>query len=313
MTKQAENPMDAVAALMKERQRLEEWLAQLESRRSITPPHVFERVRGDYDARLKEVLQQLGGRTSEVQATVAALTERLARLQSEETAIRDERYEAELRSHVGEITPAQWSAIEKTSDERIAKIASERTTVTAEIARLQQLLSMSAGRGSPAAGSAAIPDPARVSGAVNEAPRHGSFDELEFLKSVTDGGRGGARPSEPSGDAAARASKSIPRSATPAGVPSASDGAGVPVAPSPRGSGAAPAPNAAEIPAPVGSASELKGEGEAPAEKTPEPVPAFLRDVPQEAAKTLRCHDCGTMNLPTEWYCERCGGELAAM
>ena len=39
--------MDAVAALMKERQRLEEWLAQLESRRSITPPHVFERVRGD--------------------------------------------------------------------------------------------------------------------------------------------------------------------------------------------------------------------------------------------------------------------------
>src|SRR5690606_14356265 len=28
--------------------------------------------------------------------------------------------------------------------------------------------------------------------------------------------------------------------------------------------------------------------------------------------KTLRCTDCGTMNLPTEWYCERCGGELAA-
>ena len=28
--------------------------------------------------------------------------------------------------------------------------------------------------------------------------------------------------------------------------------------------------------------------------------------------KTLRCTECGTMNLPTEWYCERCGGELAA-
>jgi len=27
--------------------------------------------------------------------------------------------------------------------------------------------------------------------------------------------------------------------------------------------------------------------------------------------KTLRCTECGTMNLPTEWYCERCGGELA--
>ncbi|HYT03355.1 MAG TPA: hypothetical protein VEM13_00570 [Gemmatimonadales bacterium] len=33
----------------------------------------------------------------------------------------------------------------------------------------------------------------------------------------------------------------------------------------------------------------------------------------EEAAKTLRCRDCGTMNLPTEWYCEQCGAELAAV
>lgn len=31
-----------------------------------------------------------------------------------------------------------------------------------------------------------------------------------------------------------------------------------------------------------------------------------------EQQKTLRCTECSTMNLPTEWYCERCGGELAA-
>lgn len=31
-----------------------------------------------------------------------------------------------------------------------------------------------------------------------------------------------------------------------------------------------------------------------------------------EQVKTLRCTECGTMNFPTEWYCERCGGELAA-
>jgi hypothetical protein len=42
-------------------------------------------------------------------------------------------------------------------------------------------------------------------------------------------------------------------------------------------------------------------------------VPTFFRDVPQEATKTLRCAGCGAMNLPTEWYCERCGSELAAM
>ena len=34
-------------------------------------------------------------------------------------------------------------------------------------------------------------------------------------------------------------------------------------------------------------------------------------DAPVE--KTLKCRECGTMNLATEWYCENCGGELAAM
>jgi uncharacterized OB-fold protein len=32
-----------------------------------------------------------------------------------------------------------------------------------------------------------------------------------------------------------------------------------------------------------------------------------------EVNKTLKCPECGTANYPTEWYCERCGGELATM
>ena len=30
-------------------------------------------------------------------------------------------------------------------------------------------------------------------------------------------------------------------------------------------------------------------------------------------AKSLKCAECGTLNRPTEWYCERCGAELAAL
>ena len=43
--------------------------------------------------------------------------------------------------------------------------------------------------------------------------------------------------------------------------------------------------------------------------------PARAHDRPSEAAasaKTLRCAECGTANLPTEWYCEKCGAELSA-
>jgi len=32
-----------------------------------------------------------------------------------------------------------------------------------------------------------------------------------------------------------------------------------------------------------------------------------------DVAKTLKCKECGTMNLATEWYCESCGAELAAL
>jgi hypothetical protein len=48
--------------------------------------------------------------------------------------------------------------------------------------------------------------------------------------------------------------------------------------------------------------------------------PATLPTVPRghtnddaEVAKTLKCKECGTMNLATEWYCESCGAELAAL
>ncbi|MGH7530438.1 MAG: hypothetical protein ACREMN_08665 [Gemmatimonadales bacterium] len=32
-----------------------------------------------------------------------------------------------------------------------------------------------------------------------------------------------------------------------------------------------------------------------------------------DVVKTLKCRECGTMNVATEWYCENCGAELAAL
>jgi hypothetical protein len=42
-------------------------------------------------------------------------------------------------------------------------------------------------------------------------------------------------------------------------------------------------------------------------------IPIVIREKTTEAAKSLKCGECSAMNYPTEWYCERCGAELASL
>lgn len=67
---------------------------------------------------------------------------------------------------------------------------------------------------------------------------------------------------------------------------------------------AAPARASAAMPAPAESVGDMVTFGE------PEDGERAERDA--QAARTLKCQECGWMNNPTEWYCEKCGGELAA-
>ena len=313
MSSPGSNPMDAVSALMQERQRFEAWIAALEEKRSITPPHVYERVRGDYDARLREVVQKLIGRTSELKDTVAALTARLAKLQSDENAKRDERYEAELRATVGEFEVGAWEKLRNSIDETIARLSSERTGVSTELARVQQILSMAgAAAGAPVAAespraepprpAASAPAPGAPPSAGVGRPQGGRFDELAFLSSVVESPSGNSTGSGSGKHGAQPGSNGAPPSSVP------QPPAAPPRAPSGR-QPAQPAP-AAVSPRPQTGANQ-------PVITKPEnsdgAVPSYLRDVPTETTKTLKCNECGTMNSPTEWYCERCGGELAAM
>jgi hypothetical protein len=57
---------------------------------------------------------------------------------------------------------------------------------------------------------------------------------------------------------------------------------------------------------------------EEPRRPAPKAEPAAAAPAPappgdKAAARTLRCGECGAMNRPTEWYCEKCGAELAAL
>jgi hypothetical protein len=149
---------------------------------------------------------------------------------------------------------------------------------------------------------------------VPEAPSAPSFDELAFLKSVV--GRntpaGTRHPAEPA--LVPKRSTGEPRRATPTPVRTPA----VPPATgkvTPAAASETPAePNPYAVPEPPMPFPDPVPEPRVSQEMTPPRESFFGRPTPRtsEAVKSLRCQECGTLNFPTEWYCERCGGELAA-
>ncbi|HET7374870.1 MAG TPA: hypothetical protein VFJ20_15885, partial [Gemmatimonadaceae bacterium] len=134
--------MSEVPALLEERRRYEAWLATLESRRESTPQHVFDRVKADYSARLQRVDEQLALHRHSIQEERTSLNSRRSLLEAEEQLRRDERFELELRSHVGEFAGSEAEAAFQAVDEALAQLASERQALDARIKELDMLLAI---------------------------------------------------------------------------------------------------------------------------------------------------------------------------
>jgi len=159
-----------------------------------------------------------------------------------------------------------------------------------------------------ALGGNPAPAPARPSGqrAAEKAPEPNPFDDLEFLKTMVDRSSGEHAVVNP-------AHERQPEPAAPAPVADQLETmpATPPVKPRPT------------KPAPVAASGLPLILPDSPLPSRPEPrfpqaggrdsVPSYLKESPPEQVKTLKCQECGTLNYPTEWYCERCGAELAAL
>lgn len=325
MTSSDMNPIEALSGLLEERSRYEGWLTQLEARRADSPSHVVDRVRSDYLLRLEGVTQQLRGRATDLESSAETLRARIAELQGEENGRRDERFELELRAEVGEYEPERAQASMAECDEAIAQLEAERSRLEGELARISDVLALVAPppRSDPEPAAdvevAASQDQDEIAARGDEAssdarhapagdergsalatgslvpPSPSPLDELAFLHSVVDGPREGTAPSTPH--------------AASDGTQRAEDGADLlppPVLTAPR---RPVTPLSSSVP---GTRDPMRNTSSS-STLTPGSMPSFLRDMPTEQVKTLKCQECGTMNYPTEWYCERCGGELAAM
>jgi uncharacterized OB-fold protein len=65
------------------------------------------------------------------------------------------------------------------------------------------------------------------------------------------------------------------------------------------------------VSAPAQSAPAQKEEPTTP--RTSGSQPSARSSGVVEQPKTLKCNECGAMNYPSEWYCERCGAELTVV
>jgi hypothetical protein len=270
--------LDALNGLLKERQRYEEWLAALEQRRANTSESVFARVQSDYQTRLREVSSKLAERASELRESIETLTTRLEEISRQELQQREARQEAELRAAVGEYTEKQWKEIGGAWDKELARLVKEKNVVDTQLTELNRIFALSL--------------------------KEKQAGEILHRVSSEDGSRTPispvvprpAIPEPPTLNPPTRVEQVAPRAQSPVSGPAPTR---TPFDEFPvlrPGTGTVSPPSTAAV-------------------ATPPSVPKSggPHDPRLEQHKTLKCPECGAANYPTEWYCERCGGELATM
>jgi len=270
-----------IQRLLEERRQYEAWIVRLNSSADATPGNVRARVREDYEARLAAVMEELKAHAESARLAIQEKRHLRGELQKKEALVAEKLTESELRHSVGEFDESQWDQVHQDVLAELVSVREDLQSVEADIQKLEELDALVRNRPAPRA-PAPAPEPAlEPAPPAPSAPprpraqpeRASQVDELEFIKSVTEDDTGGA-PS-PRRASGAQFQPAIPSDPPRAAAP-----------PSQRAANPLPAPV-------VPDASAAAGD--------------------EEVARTLRCKECGTMNLPTEWYCGQCGGQLDAV
>jgi hypothetical protein len=296
MAKMPSDTDPTIENLLQQRAQFEQWIAKLDASGDKAPPAVRQRVRADYEARLKGVIDQLRGHSTTISEELERHRATQSGLDHERRQVEEDLSEAEVRHAVGEYSDEEWHRLRDQGNDRLGRLRGELSGVGNEISRLaevQGLISGTAKRPEP------VPPPPPVAAAPEPAPApppeapaaprpaaqapvrepeitHGppSDDEMAFLKSV----------------AAEEQHQAAPAPAPPPPAPAS---APAPVSRRPSNPGSSRQPEAPSGGAPAATAAGKPGAA--------------------GVAKTLKCGECGTLNRPTEWYCERCGAELAGI
>src|SRR5712691_10467346 len=102
MPKGSSHSTAAIQRLLEERRQYQAWIARLSDAGDATPEHVRARVRGDYEARLAAVTEELGTHADHARQAIEQKKHLHAELQEKEALVAERLSETELRHAVGE-------------------------------------------------------------------------------------------------------------------------------------------------------------------------------------------------------------------
>jgi len=306
MTEDRKMEEKVIEDLLGTRQQLTEWLQKIGAAGEGVPGSVRDRVRADYEGRLAEVVYELRSHSEALRGTVnslrAALNEQdRIRLLEEETIA-----EVELRFHVGEFSEAEWTSRREASRKKLNDALESIGHLTADITRFEEVLSQirqDSGREERASSESPSPEEAVVAGGEGREMRQGAVDQVRAAE-------------EPSETLALHREEALPQASVaepveaPRFIPKGTDS----VSPRPANAGVATSSHGSAG-APGDDLAFLKAMTIDPSRSTAAPRAGERAERAGSAtiAKSLKCGECSAMNRPTEWYCERCGAELAAL
>ena len=328
MSDEAPDSTQQIESLLADRQRLRGWLDRLDAAPDRAPAQVKTRVRADYEGRLAEVVARLGGYSTAISASLETLRSQRAAYESKRAEIEEVRAEAGLRHDVGEYSDDEWGRLDGDASQNIQALSGEIGRLSAEISRLDEVLAQV----SPPEPPRREPAPRPIREVRSEERLDIHVLEPEELTLTPRGKQGDDNQNVVTLDPDTMDDiEAIRPESRPAPVEAprfTPKGGSTEPRPQPRDRGPArtirfptqqpPATTEASAPA-VDEMTFLKSvtldspasRERAAADQRPSASSARARS--PNASKTLKCAECGSMNKPTEWYCERCGAELAAL
>ncbi len=289
MSRKSRTTLSVVEKLIEQRRLFKDWLTKIEAGVDGMPSHVVQRVRNDYRARLEAVMTELTEHHDSLRQALSDARARHDELEKQQQGKKDELAELRLRKHVGEMDDDGFRQQNGLLKQAIEGLARELTAALRDIERYEEILEV----------ITAPDEPER------EPPEEDEEDES--TRAAAAANRARIMKVEPRSEP-----KPAPKSRTPAEDELAFLRK-VTATPVSKVIEAVPPPAPPEEEEEEEAVVELDaapGLVELPKEPEPPAPPPAAKPTAQE--KRIKCRECGAPNLPTEWYCEKCGAELSS-